>query len=80
MREQQPDPENMHSKTLFKCLLPVITRKRTVKTASVLLHAGIAVFSIIREVAQQRWELAQLKMSEFPSVSFLIVDFSPLIV
>lgn len=36
---------------------------------------GIAVFSIIREVAQQRWELAQFKMSEFPSISFLIVDF-----
>lgn len=78
MREQQPNLDSMRSKTSFNCSLPLITRKRTVNT--VILYVGIAVFSIVREVAQQRWVLAQFKMSEFSSVSFLIVDFSPLIV
>lgn len=36
---------------------------------------GTAVFSIISKTAQHGWDLAQFKMSVFPSVSFLIVDF-----
>lgn len=40
---------------------------------------GIAVFGIIREAVQQRWELAPFKMSAFSAVSFLIVSFSSVV-
>lgn len=42
-------------------------------------HLENAVFNITNKVAQQRWELAQFNMSEFPTVSFLIVTFFPLV-